>query len=187
MSHEADRVESSLHELGALTDRTRLASRSMATGLPMAGWGAAWILGLGALDLLGGPTRILVAALAWMIGMLLSWLPMRAVIRTGTETRMRWAWVVVLAASPFLVSAARPASFVHGMLLLGALWGLAMCLYAVATDDRILAVVTGFGIVTAGVLAALEIPNRLLCFGLSAGLPLLALGIHRVLRGVSRV
>lgn len=187
MSHEADRVESSLHELGALTDRTRRASRSMATGFPIVGWGTAWILGLGALDLLDGLARILVAALAWMIGMLLSWLPMRAMIRTGTEARMRWAWVIVLAASPFLVSAAQPASFVHGVLLLGALWGLAMCLYAVATGDRILAVVAGFGIATAGVLAVLDIPDQMLWFGVSAGLPLLAIGIHRVLRGVGRV
>ncbi|MDN5761358.1 MAG: hypothetical protein L0H41_03425 [Microlunatus sp.] len=159
----------------------------MATGFPMVGWGTAWILGLGALDLLDGLMRILVAALAWVIGMLLSWLPMRAMIRTGSETRMRWAWVVVLVASPFLVAAARPASFSHGVLLVGALWGLAMCLYAIATNDPILAVVAGFGIVMAGALAVLDIPSRLLWFGVSAGLPLLALGIHRVCRGGSRV
>lgn len=63
--------------------------------------GIAWVLGLGALELLDGPMLIPVAALAWVIGMLMSWLPMRAVIRTGSETRMRWARVVVLAASPF--------------------------------------------------------------------------------------
>lgn len=159
----------------------------MATGFPMVGWGIVWIVGLGALDLLDGLMRILVAILAWMIGMLLSWLPMRNVIRTGLETRLRWAWVVVLAASPFLVSAAQPASFSHGVLLLGALWGLAMCLYAIATHDPILAVVAGFGIVTAGVLAVPDIPSRLLCFGVSAGLPLLALGIYRVFRGGSHV
>lgn len=159
----------------------------MATGLPMVGWGTAWILGLGALDLLDGLARILVAVLAWTIGMLLSWLPMRAVIRTGSETRMRWAWVVVLVASPFLVAAAQPGSFSHGVLLVGALWGLAMCLYAIATDDPILAVVAGIGIVMAGVLAALDIPSRLLWFGVTAGLPVLALGIYRVFREGSRV
>jgi hypothetical protein len=184
--HE-DQAKDSLRELGALTDRTRLASRSMATGFPMVGWGIAWILGLGALDLLDGLTRILVASLAWMIGMLLSWLPLRPVIRTGSQTRMRCAWVVVLAASPFLVTAARPASFTHGVLLLGALWGLVMCLYAIATEDRILAVTAGFGTVMAGMLAAADIPGQLLWYGVSAGIPLLALGICRVLRGVSRV
>jgi len=187
VSHEADQAESSLRELDGLTGRTRLASRSMATGFPLVGWGTAWILGLGALDLLDGLMRIVVAALAWMVGMLLSWLPLRTVIRTGLERRMRWAWLVVLAASPFLVAAAEPTSFTHGVLLLAALWGLAMCLYGIATDDRMLAVAAGFGIVMAAVVADADSPNRLLWFGLSAGLPLLALGILRVLRGVSRV
>ena len=159
----------------------------MATGLPLVGWGTAWILGLGALDLLDGLMRIFVVALGWTIGMLLSWLPWRTVIRTGTETRMRCAWIVVLVASPFLVAAARPASFTHGVLLCGALWGLAMCLYAIATDDLILTVVAGSGIVIAAVMAEVDIAKQLLGFGLCAGLPLLALGIYRVHRGVSRV
>lgn len=187
MSHEADHAQSSLRELGALTGRTRQASRSMATGFPLVGWGIAWILGLGALDLLDGPLRILVTAAAWLIGMLLSWLPMRAVIRTGSETRLKRGWVIVLLASPFLVTAAGPASFTHGVFFLSALWGLAMCLYAVATDDRLFAWAAGFGIVTAGVLTASELPNRLTWYGLSAGIPLLALGIHRVVSGTSRV
>jgi hypothetical protein len=153
----------------------------------MVGWGIAWILGLGALDLLDGTTRIVVTALAWLIGMLLSWLPLRTAIRTGSETRMRGAWVIVLVASPFLVAAAHPADFSHGVLLVGALWGLAMCLYAVATEDQILTVTSGIGIVMAGLLAELDAPNRLLWFGISAGLPLLALGILRVVRGRSHL
>lgn len=187
VSNEEERARSSLRELEALTGQTRIASRSMTTGFPMMGWGAAWILGLGALDLLDGWLRVLVVSAAWVIGMLLSWLPVRNVIRTGSETRIRWAWVIVLVASPFMVSAARPESFTHMMLFLGALWGLAMCLYAVATHDRFLAAVAGFGIVMAGVLAASDAPNQLLWFGVSAGVPLLVLGICRVVRGVSRV
>jgi hypothetical protein len=187
VSHEADQAENSLRELAGLTGRTRLASRSMATGFPLVGWGTAWIVGLGALDLLDGPMRVVVAVLAWLVGMLLSWLPLRSVIRTGAETRMRWAWVVVLVASPFLVAAAQPASFTHGVLLVSALWGLAMCLYAIATGDQILAVVAGSGIVLAAVLADADSESRLLWYGLGAGLPLLALGTCRVLRGASRV
>jgi hypothetical protein len=145
----------------------------MATGYPMVGWGIAWILGLGALDLLDGTTRIVVTALAWLIGMLLSWLPLRTAIRTGSETRMRGAWVIVLVASPFLVAAAHPADFSHGVLL--------------ATEDQILTVTSGIGIVMAGLLAELDAPNRLLWFGISAGLPLLALGILRVVRGRSHL
>lgn len=159
----------------------------MATGYPMIGWGIAWLLGLGALDLLSGPARILLVSLAWIIGMLMSWLPIRSVIKTGSETRVRWAWAAVLVSSPFLISAAQPASFAHTVLFLCGLWGLAMCLYAIAVGDRLLVVVTGIGIGMAGVLAAVDIPDRLLWCGVSAGLPMLALGLHRVFGRGSRV
>ena len=148
--------------------------------MPIVGWGVAWVLGLGALDLLDGPARIVVVIGAWVIGMLLSWLPRRAAIRTGTEGRLRVAWVVVLIASPFLVVAAQPPSFSNAMLLLGGLWGLAMCLYGVATRDRGYAFVAGFGTVLAGVLAVPDLTNRLLWYGLGAGVPLIALGIRRM-------
>lgn len=158
----------------------------MATGLPMAGWGFAWILGLGALDLLEGAPRIIVAVLAWAIGMALSWLPLRAAIRTGSETRMRWAWLIVLVTSPFLVAAAQPATFENGVLFGGALWGLAMCLYAIATGDRVLAAVSGFGVIVAGLFGYVDLPTRLLWFGVAAGVPLLVLGISRVVREAGR-
>lgn len=187
VSHEGDRAQSTLRELEAVTGQTRRASRSMATGFPLIGWGAAWIVGLGALELLDGALQIVVPVLAWVVGMLTSWLPVRTVIRTGVETRMRWAWIVVLLASPFLVNAASPPSFSYGVLLLGGLWGLAMCLYAVATEDRLLIAVSGFGIVMAGVLAGRSLAEPLLWFGISAGVPLLALGVYRVVRGVGRV
>lgn len=187
MALEEEQVASSLRELGALTDRTRAASRSMITGFPMIGWGVAWIVGMPAVELLDGVPRIVAATAAWLTGMLMSWWPRRASIRTGTERKLRVAWVVVFGAMPFLVSAAQPASLTHTMLLLGALWGVAMCLYAIATDDRAYAAVAGFGTVVAGVVAAPDLANPLVCYGMAAGIPMVALGAVRVFQGVRHV
>lgn len=185
MSNDADQAARSLRELDALTLRTQRASRSMATGLPLVGWGFAWIVGLAALDLLDGPARVVVVSAAWLVAMLLSWGPRSAAIRTGSEPRVHAAWVAIAAASPFLVAAAQPATFTNGVLLLCALWGLGMCLFAIATGDRMFAVVAAFGVVLAGVIADRNVADRLLWFGIAAGAPLLALGVARMRSGVS--
>ncbi len=187
MSHEVNRAERSLRELETLVGRTRLASRSVVTGFPLIGWGAAYVVGLAALDMLDGLLRIAVVALAYLFGMALSWLPTRDVIRTGTEGRMRAAWLVVLFGTPLLIVAARPESFIYATLAAGALWGLAMCLYGVATDDVVFATVAGFGTVLAGLLAIPDLAHPLAWFGVGAGLPLLVLGASRVLDGVRHV
>jgi hypothetical protein len=153
----------------------------MATGLPLIGWGLAWIGSYPALGLLDGVARIIAVVPLWALAMLASWLPLRTTIRTGTEKRMRWAWVVVLVSSPFLVAAAEPVSMTHVALLLGGLWNLAMCLFAVATADHVYAGVTLFGTVMAGVAAGQDHVQPLVLFGLASGLPLLAVGTHRVL------
>lgn len=186
MSREADEVERSLRELEALSARTRLASRSGVTGLPMVGWGFTWIVGVPAVELLDGLPRILVCGCAWLIGMLTSWWPMSGAIRTGLETPLRRAWLVVFVATPFLLLAARPESFTYGMLLVGGLWGVAMCLYGVATQDGLFALVTGFGVVVAGMTSLLVTSHPLTPYGVIAGLPLVALGATRMWRGARR-
>lgn len=187
MSHEGDLAQASLRELGALTTRTRLASRSGVTGLPLIGWGAAYVAGLPALTLLQGPARVAVVASVYLAAVTLSWLPVGGNIRTGAEGRMRAAWVVVFVATPCLAFAARPASLTHATLMAGALWGLAMCLYGIATEDVGFATVAGLGMVLAGLLGLFEIDHPLAWFGVGAGLPLLALGVRRAARGVRRV
>lgn len=186
MSDDGEDVAKALRELEELGARTRSVSMSMATGLPLIGWGVAWIVSLGALDLLSGAPRVVVVTLAWTIGMALSWLPTRGAVRRGTEARMRWAWLIVLVGSPLLVSAAQPSSMTNVVLLLGALWGLAMCLYAVATGDRLLAFASGIGVVAAGVLAFFDGHPLLLWYGLLGGVALLALGLYRSFGGGRR-
>lgn len=187
VSYELDRAEASLREIGAIADKTRRAGRSMATGFPLIGWGAAWATGYAALDLLDGLARIAVMVLAWAFAMLMTWMPLRTAIRTGVESRMRWAWTAVMVASPFLVSAAQPSSMVHLALLLGALWSMAMCLYAIATHDTAFAVIAMFGVVLAGASGIQEALAPLLLFGVTSGLILLVLGVYRVIVGSRHV
>lgn len=187
MTSEPEQAERIIQELGTLTQRSREADRSMATGFPLVGWGLAWLVGYPALELLDGVLRIVVVVVAWLAGMALSWLPIRTVIRTGVEERLRWAWLAILAASPFLVTAARPESLLYAALLLGGLWSLGMCLYAVATNDRPYAAVAMVGVVAAGVAGTLEPTGPLVVFGVAAGLPMLAIGACRVLTGARHV
>ncbi|WP_147916307.1 hypothetical protein [Ruania zhangjianzhongii] len=187
MSQDPAQAEQLIRELGSLTDRTRTAGRSLVTGLPLIGWGVAFGAGYTALDLLDGVARLLVLALAWVIGMLCSWLPMRHAIRTGAEGRTRWGWVVVLVASPFLVAAAQPSSWVYIALFLGALWGMAMSLYAVATADVPFAVAGMIVVVVAAVSAVQPLVPELVCFGIGSALPLLIVGVYRTVRGARHV
>lgn len=187
MSQQPEQAEQLIRELGSLTDRARTVGRSKITGVPLLGWGFAFGAGYTALDLLDGGARVVVVLLAWAIGMLGSWLPVRHAIRTASENRIRWGWVVVLGASPFLVAAAQPSTWVHIALFLGGLWGLAMCLYAVATGDRTFAAASIAVIVVAALGAVQNVAPPLALFGLTAGLPLLALGVRRTLLGARHV
>lgn len=187
MSPDPEQAEQLIRELGTLTDRTRSAGRSITTGLPLTGWGVAFGAGYTALDLLDGPTRIVVLASAWCIGMLCSWLPIRHAIRTGTEARTRWGWVVVLVASPFLVAAAQPPEWEYIALFLGALWGMAMSLYSVATADVPFAVASMIVVVLAALAAVQPYLPQLAFFGVASALTLLTIGTYRLVRGARHV
>lgn len=183
MTVDSEDAARALRELDGIAERARSESRSMATGLPLIGWGIAWIVGLGAIDVLTGIPRLIVVVIAWVIAMALSWVPSRRTVKHATDARVRWAWTIVFAASPLLILAADPRSVANGVLLLGALWGLAMCVYAVATGDIAFAIASGVSIVAAGALAALASPPSMLWYGLLGGIALLALGLHRALGG----
>ena len=186
VSSDPDQAQRVIRELDELRDHTRTTGRSVATGLPLVGWGFAWAVGYSSLELLDGWWRIAAVTAAWLVGMTLSWAPMRSAVRTGTEGRMQAGWIVLMGASPFFIAAAQPASWVHVALLLGALWSLGMALYAIATQDVPYAVTASVGVVAAAVAGIQEAMGPLLLFGLFAGLPLLSVGVMRVIATVRR-
>ncbi|WP_022916636.1 hypothetical protein [Ruania albidiflava] len=187
MSQQPEQAEQLIRELGSLTDQARTIGRSRITGVPLLGWGIAFGVGYAALDLLDGAARLVVVLLAWAVGMLGSWYPVRHAIRTGSEGRIRWGWVVVLGASPFLVAAAQPSSWIYTALFLGGLWGLAMCLYAVATEDVPFVVASIAVVVLAALAAGQDLAPPLALFGVTTALPLLVLGVRRTLVGSRHV
>ena len=192
MSTESDRTASEhaermIRELDEIGGRTRAAGRSTATGYPLIGWGLAWAVGYPALELFDGWLRIAVVVLVWAAAMVLSWVPLRVAVRTGTEGRLQIGWWVLMAASPFIVAAAQPVSLVHVALLLGALWSVGMVLYAIAMHDVPYAVVAAVGIVAAAVAGFQSLIGPLVFFGLLAGVPLACVGVVRLVQGARYV
>lgn len=183
MSTEPEQAARLLTELAELRDRARVAVQGLTTGWPLIGWGIAWLIGYPAMQLADGWARIGIVGCCWALGILSSWIPSSRKVRTGHERQLRLGWLSVAAASPFIVAAAAPESWVSVALLLGALWSMCMCLFAIATGDRTFSVVSFVGVVAAGSGASQEFIPALVWFGLFAGLPLLAVGVSRVWLG----
>jgi len=142
-------------------------------------WGVAWLLGYTGL-------QFLPFAIGWAL-----WLPLCVAafaltrwlrddtIRSGWEARFERAWWVIVFGSFFLVSTVAPAEAIVIILLAGALWGLALLLYGVVSEERALAVLGG-GIVTLAPLLRQWQPEwGALLFGLFGGGGMVLLGLWR--------
>lgn len=141
-------------------------------------WGAAWWLGFALLDL--APWRIAVpVGIALSAGaMLTTWLFRSQEVSSGWERQTRTGWLALMLCSPFLLASIGPIPSYAQMIFLGALWGVALILYAVPTGDFPLGLV-GAGILLTGVFARSFGAHRLLVFGCVAGLAMVALGASR--------
>lgn len=167
-----------LRDLGQLTDRSRAAGRAVHTGLPLIGWGVAWLVGYPALDLTHGMLRVVLVVAVWLLAMACSWLP-RSAVRTGWQRRLRIGWAMVFLAVPCLVAIVAPLEPTAFALFVGALWSLAMALHAVATGDPGYAAVSFVGVLAAGLATIQPWLPALVWIGPTAGLPLLVLGVLR--------
>ena len=106
-------------------------------------WGVVWLLGYTGLQFL--PFTI-----GWAL-----WMPLGVgafaltrrlrddTVRSGWEARFRRAWWVIVFGSFFLVSTVVPAEAIVVTLLTGSLWGLALLLYGVVSEERALAILGG--------------------------------------------
>ncbi len=137
-------------------------------------WGIAWMIDYTALQFLPGWIALLMwvvlVAGAFATPRLVAWSDAgQSTVISGWQGQFRRAWWVVLFGSFALVTIVAPAPDYVIYLLLGALWGIAHLLYAVATEDRPLAFLGG-GIVLIAVAARVFAPEiALLLFGLLAG------------------
>jgi len=171
-----------LADIRPLPARTwRLAVQEF-TRLPLLAWGVAWVLGYGAVQLLppwiglGAFTVLGVAALT------LTRFVATPDLQSGWETQFRRCWWALIGVTPLLGLIIQPTPLPTLLLLLGALWGVALLLYAVAITDWALGMVGLTIVVSAAASHVLAGGWSLLCFGAVGGGAMAILGSVRLLR-----
>lgn len=169
-----------LAELEAIVSRSRRASYATVTRAPLVMWGVAWLVGYLALDTLNW-------AIAVPLGMVLSisaavgtWLKRSAEVVNGWERRVRLSWLVLMVSSPLLVITVSPTPVAAMLLFLGALWGIALLLYAVAAADLALGIVGTIVLVAAPLARTALDHHELLVYGVLAGGAMITLGLRRM-------
>jgi hypothetical protein len=173
----------------ALQEATRVRAlgrrlvHSQATRLPLVWWGLSWMVTYPAaqflpfgLAMVAGTGTAAAAFALTKVGV--RWDP--APGRTGWEREVTRGWWAVLLVGFAVDAIAAPAPAQVFFLIPGAMWGLALLLYAVVVGDRALGVL-GAGIaVLAAALRLLLLDESLLLFGLLGGGWMAATGLLRV-------
>lgn len=168
-----------LRDLAAIGERSRRIGHAAFTRVPLVIWGTAWIAGYTAFDLLPLRPAIAVGAPLWVLAVVVSRIARNDDVVSGWQRGTRRSWAVVVLCSPLLVLTIMPAPPAVVMLLLGALWGVALLLFAVATGDVVLGGV-GVLVVTVAAVARIVVPGHgVLGFGLVAGGAMAVLGLVR--------
>jgi hypothetical protein len=106
--------------------------------------------------------------------------------RTGWERQFMRSWWAVLVVAFAIDFIAAPAPLPVFFLIPGAVWGLAMLLFAVAMGDRALGVL-GVGIVVlAALLRVFLLDESLVLFGVLGGSAMAAIGLARLVGPIGR-
>jgi hypothetical protein len=168
-----------LRDLDAIGDRSRRIVHAGFTRLPLLVWGVAWLGGYSAFDLLPFWPAVLIGGALWVLAALSSRFHGADEVVSSWQRSARRSWLVLVAASPLLVLAIMPVPAGTVLLLLGALWGVALALFAVATGDRPLGAV-GWLVLVAAACCRFVVPGHgLLVFALVAGGAMAVLGAVR--------
>jgi hypothetical protein len=184
-----DEATTALREAHRVRALGRRLLHGQTTRLPLVWWGVAWMVTYPAAQFLpfapalvaGGASAA--AALA-MTKLGARWDPMPG--RTGWEGRVTRAWWAILVSVFVIDVIAAPAPAPVLFLIPGAVWGLAMLLYAVVVEDRALGVL-GAGIaVLAAALRLLFLDESLVLFGLLGGGGMVAVGLLRLFGTLGR-
>lgn len=169
-----------LQELAAIGGRSRRVAYATFTRSPLAVWGVAWLIGYVALDTAPWVVAVPVGLGLSAAAMLGTWLCRSEQVVNGWERRIRLSWLVLMGSSPLLVATITPAPAHTVALFLGALWGIALLLYAVAAGDVALGVVGAVIVATAPAAHIAVHDHDLLVFGVLAGGAMAALGMTRM-------
>jgi hypothetical protein len=176
-SADASRI---LAEIEPVARRSQQLTRDVALGVPLLGWGLAWLAGSLLFQYLHGPAGAVLGAAACAGAATVTRLVRPREIRFHTEKRFALAWVVLFVTSPVLVLIAAPANARITVVFLASLWAVGMLLYGIGTRDAPLAGL-GAAIVVAAATARLLTPHTaVLVVGLVGGLGMIGLGGWRL-------
>jgi hypothetical protein len=179
-----DEATTALREAHRVRALGRRLVHGQTTRLPLVWWGMAWMVTYCAAQVLPFAPALLAGAASSAVAFALTklgsrWDPTPG--RTGWEGQVTRAWWAVLVAAFVVDVVAAPAPPAVLFLIPGALWGLALLLYAVVIEDLALGVL-GAGIaVLAAVLRLFFLDESLVLFGLLAGGGMIAVGLLRLL------
>lgn len=179
---ESAEAAETLRDLRTIGGRSQRAASTALTRIPLAAWGLTWAVGYALLALAPWRLAVPVGCVLALGGALVSWIFRSRQVTSGRERRTRAGWLALLLCSPFLVAVVSPIPARTEALFLGALWGVALLLFAIATLDLPLGVVGALIVLAAGGSRTAAVDRPLLVFGLIAGLAMLALGLWRTAR-----
>jgi hypothetical protein len=176
----ASEAARTLDELDAIGARTRRFARAGFSAVPLTLWGVAWMAGYAALALLPWGVAVPAGLVLALIATVGTWRVRSRDIVSDRARPLGVGWGVVMACSPLLVVTITPAPAATILLFLGALWGVALALLAVASSDRALGVVAAVVVVSAASARLFAGPHAVLVFGLVGGAAMVVLGLVRM-------
>jgi hypothetical protein len=170
-----------LRDLRAIGSRSRQAATRDLIATPLVIWGIAWIVDYALLDLAPWRAAVPAGVALTVVAVAGTWLSrMRAAVLSGWERRVRMAWVALMLCSPFLVTSISPVPGRVLVVFLGALWGVGLLLFAIATGDVPLAAAGALTVLAAAFCRPVLHHYSLLGFGLCAGGAMVTVGTWRL-------
>jgi hypothetical protein len=178
-----DEATAALREATRVRARGRRLAHGQTTRLPLVWWGVAWMVTYPAVQFLPFPAAVAAGGVSAAAAFALTrfgvrWDPTPG--RTGWERQVTRGWWAVLVAAFVVDVIAAPAPMQVFFLIPGALWGLALLLYAVVVGDAALGLLGAGVAALAAVLRLFFLDESLLLFGLAGGGWMAATGLVRL-------
>lgn len=178
-----DEATAALREASRVRILGRRLVHGQATRLPLVWWGLTWMVTYSAAQFLPFGAALVIAGAAGAAAFVLTKMGVRwdpAPGRTGWERHLMRAWWVIVAGAFAVDVIAGPTPVQVLFLIPGAVWGMALLLYAAVVEDRPLGVLGAGIVVLAVVLRLFLLDYSPVLFGLLGGGGMAATGLVRV-------
>ena len=176
-SADASRI---LADIAPVTRRSQQLTRDVTMGVPLLGWGLAWLVGALLFQYVPEPAGAVLGAAACAAAATVTRVVRPREVRLHTEKRFALAWLVLFVISPLLVLIAGPANARITVVFLASLWATGMLLYGIGVRDLPLAAL-GLAIVAVAAVTRLLVPHEaVLAVGVAGGVGMAAVGGWRL-------